>query len=78
MNGAEPSSVSESAPGPTSADDDRRLAAGLRVEFDEVEQALERLDAGAYGQCESCGREIDDEVLAARPLARACADHLPT
>lgn len=56
--------------------DERALAAALRVELDDVEHALERLDAGTYATCESCGGEIDDEVLAQRPQARACAAHL--
>lgn len=56
--------------------DDRALAARLRTELDDVELALERLDAGSYAQCETCGGEIDDEVLAARPQARSCAAHL--
>lgn len=40
-----------------------------------VETALERLDAGTYGTCESCGAPLDDEVLAVDPLAAACPDH---
>lgn len=56
--------------------DDRALATSLRTELDDVETALARLDAGTYATCESCGGEIDDEVLATRPQARACAAHL--
>ena len=56
--------------------DDRRLAALLREELDGVEQALERLDAGTYGLCETCGAIIDDSVLAATPQARSCSAHL--
>lgn len=44
--------------------------AAARVE--EVDQALERLDAGTYGTCEVCGQPIGAERLAARPSARAC------
>ena len=58
--------------------DERELATALRAELDDVERALERLDAGTYATCESCGDEIDDAVLAARPQARACAAHLLT
>jgi RNA polymerase-binding transcription factor DksA len=39
-----------------------------------VEQALERMDAGAYGSCERCGRPIDEERLEALPAARLCLD----
>jgi len=38
----------------------------------EISAALERLDAGAYGACEGCGRPIPGERLAIRPTARAC------
>lgn len=63
---------------PSSPVDDRELVVTLRAEFDDVELALERLDAGVYGTCESCGGEIGDDILATRPLARSCAAHLPT
>ena len=38
----------------------------------DVEAALARRDAGGYGTCESCGRPIAAERLAARPAARTC------
>ena len=56
--------------------DDRRLAAQFRDELDGVEGALERLDAGTYGMCDTCGNAIDDGVLAANPQARSCSAHL--
>jgi DnaK suppressor protein len=34
-----------------------------------VDAALGRLDAGPYGRCESCGRDIDPARLAALPWA---------
>jgi DnaK suppressor protein len=40
----------------------------------DVERALERVDRGDYGRCESCGRQIDVERLVARPAARRCID----
>jgi DnaK suppressor protein len=44
----------------------------------QVADALERLDAGTYGRCQVCGREIDDERLEARPEARTCREHADT
>ncbi len=38
----------------------------------EIDQALERLDAGTYGRCVRCGRPIPDERLAAVPWAAFC------
>lgn len=56
--------------------DDRQLASALREELDGVERALERLDEGSYGLCDSCGTPIDDAVLAEMPQARSCSAHL--
>lgn len=56
--------------------DDRQLASALREELDGVERALERLDAGTYGLCDTCGNPIDDAVLADTPQARSCSAHL--
>jgi RNA polymerase-binding transcription factor DksA len=38
----------------------------------EIDQALERLEAGTYGRCVSCGRPIPEERLAAVPWAALC------
>ena len=38
----------------------------------ELDDALARLDAGGYGVCEVCGKQIPAERLAARPAARTC------
>jgi RNA polymerase-binding protein DksA len=40
----------------------------------DVEAALARCDTGNYGVCETCGRPIAAERLAARPAARTCID----
>jgi DnaK suppressor protein len=40
----------------------------------DVEAALARREAGHYGICETCGRPIAPERLAARPTARTCID----
>lgn len=38
----------------------------------EVEDALARYEAGTYGICENCGREIDIARLEAIPYTRYC------
>ena len=38
----------------------------------EIDQALERIDAGTYGHCVSCGAPIPSERLAAVPWAALC------
>jgi RNA polymerase-binding protein DksA len=48
------------------------LTRQARQHLEEVESALSRIDAGTYGQCETCGRPIAPERLEARPTARTC------
>jgi DnaK suppressor protein len=40
----------------------------------EIDTALERIDAGTYGTCARCGREIPEERLVAVPYAVLCLD----
>ncbi len=37
-----------------------------------IEEALERIDQGDYGECTSCGEEVGVKRLLARPVARLC------
>jgi RNA polymerase-binding protein DksA len=39
-----------------------------------IDAALGRIDAGTYGRCERCGKEIEEERLAAIPYATLCID----
>jgi RNA polymerase-binding protein DksA len=39
-----------------------------------IDAALGRVEAGTYGTCESCGREISPERLEAYPWASLCID----
>jgi RNA polymerase-binding transcription factor DksA len=48
------------------------LLAGTRRRIAELNEALERWDAGAYGVCEVCGKPVPAERLTARPAARTC------
>ncbi|MBA3462521.1 MAG: hypothetical protein H0T46_21360 [Deltaproteobacteria bacterium] len=40
----------------------------------EILEAIERLDAGTYGSCRTCGDVIDEETLSANCCARRCFD----
>ena len=51
------------------------LAAQLRSELDEVERALEKIEAGTYGKCEVCGEPIAEARLEAMPATRFCIQH---
>src|SRR5882757_2864887 len=49
---------------------------GLQSLLAEVDSALERIDDGCYGICESCHDTIECDRLIADPLVRFCLDHL--
>ncbi len=40
----------------------------------EIDAALARIDAGSYGICVTCGAEIGEERLQARPSTAQCID----
>ncbi|HLM96183.1 MAG TPA: hypothetical protein VK283_07690 [Acidimicrobiales bacterium] len=58
-------------------DIDDAVLDAIEEQLADVERALALIDEGTYGQCEACGRTIDDAVLARTPAARFCVDHLP-
>ena len=63
--------------GATIAFERQQVAALLdqtRRRLADVDAALARREAGDYGVCETCGRPIAPERLAARPAARTCID----
>jgi DnaK suppressor protein len=45
-----------------------------RVKIKQIDDALARMDEGAYGVCESCGLEVAEERLEAMPFTRLCRD----
>jgi DnaK suppressor protein len=48
------------------------LVRSLRDTLQNVDHALERMEAGTYGTCERCRQPIPDERLEALPAARLC------
>lgn len=50
------------------------LRSNLEDQIVQIDTALERLDAGSYGQCARCGRPINPERLEALPAAIYCID----
>ena len=53
----------------------RVVATSLQEQLDDVEHALERLDQGTYGTCETCEKPIADARLEAMPATRFCIEH---
>jgi len=58
------------------ADADREEASleVLLAQQERVREALARIEAGSYGRCVDCGRDLPDERLEARPEADRCVD----
>ena len=50
------------------------LLEAARRRLADVDAALARRAEGTYGVCETCGRPIAPERLAARPATRTCID----
>ena len=52
--------------------DSEALASELRLSLKEVTAALARIQAGTYGLCVVCGKEIAPERLEAKPSVMTC------
>lgn len=48
----------------------------LESELASVNEALEAIDAGTYGHCKVCHKEIEEDRLEASPTATTCMEHL--
>lgn len=61
-----------------SAEVDRNFMLRLREReqklLKKIEDAIERIDDGTFGICESCGMDIDVRRLEARPVTTLCID----
>ncbi len=53
----------------------KSLMAEARQSLIYVENALSRIENGTYGECEVCGREIEEKRLEALPYATLCMEH---
>jgi DnaK suppressor protein len=64
----------EEAQAETGVADLARLGEAERLEIQRIDAALDRLDAGTWGRCASCGEEIESRRLEALPWAFRCAN----
>ncbi len=48
----------------------------LEARYNDVKDALARIEDGSYGVCEVSGEAIEEERLEADPAARTCKAHL--
>lgn len=55
--------------------DNIALEDNLEGQLDEVSAALARMEAGTYGACRVCGKDIEEGRLRAFPAADDCMEH---
>jgi len=48
------------------------LTESERIRLQEMDEALDRIEAGTYGICEECGEPIGLKRLEVRPVAKYC------
>ncbi len=48
----------------------------LEIRYNEVLAALEKITAGTFGTCETCGEPIEADRLEANPAAKTCKAHM--
>lgn len=52
------------------------ITESFKADLLEINDALGKIEAGTYGLCEVCNKEIEDDRLAANPSARTCKEHM--
>ena len=75
------SDLNENMPDPTdraTLESDRNFTLRIRDRerklIGKIKDALERIENGTYGICESCEEDISDERLKARPVTTLCIE----
>jgi DnaK suppressor protein len=52
------------------------IAENLEREIIDIRHALEKIESDAFGTCEICQAEIEEERLDAKPESRTCEAHM--
>jgi RNA polymerase-binding transcription factor DksA len=48
----------------------------LEIRYNDIKDALKKIDEGKYGICEVGGESIEEDRLEANPAARTCKKHM--
>lgn len=56
---------------------DQSVQQRLEHDVSEIDHALQRIENGDYGKCETCRKTISDERLEILPATRYCLEHAP-
>ena len=57
-------------------EDNAAIVNTLEKRYNDVKNALDKIEKGTYGICEVDGKEIEVERLKANPSARTCIEHI--
>ncbi len=57
-------------------EDNTAILKDLEIRYNEVKEALARIEEGTYGTCVISGEPIEEDRLAADPAATTCKAHL--
>ena len=57
-------------------ENNRGILNQLETGLNDVRSALAKIEAGKYGLCEVCGKEIEVDRLEANPAAKTCKTHM--
>jgi RNA polymerase-binding protein DksA len=74
ISGAGDNHLGDAAAGTLDREIDYTLEEHSEQVLEQIDAALARIEAGTYGTCTKCGRQIAEERLEARPWASLCID----
>jgi DnaK suppressor protein len=74
MMGGSDNHLGDAAAGTVDREIDYTLEGHSEQVMAQIDAALERIEAGTFGTCTSCGKPIAEERLEARPWASLCID----
>jgi len=57
-------------------EDNAGILKQLEIRYNEIKDALVRIESGKYGDCEVCGEKIEENRIEANPAAKTCKVHM--
>lgn len=57
-------------------DEREAITETLSARLHDIESALKKIEDGVFGNCETCGKSIEEDRLNANPSARTCKEHM--
>ena len=76
-DGREPGDLNEAADVIEEFETNSAILKDLEIRFNDVKDALDRLEEGTYGICEIDSKPIPEERLMANSAANTCIEHAP-